>query len=506
MKNILNKQLIPFLLVFSMMVIITLFTSCNNNDDDITNANAPVITEVRNYAKSPNDTLVTSINPGQWIVIHGSNLKNAKQISFNGRPADFNAGLFSENTAVLQVPSSIPFNNVDSAILNTINYVTREGATTFKFNVSAPLATITGNSFTAANVAGDEIFIYGTNLYLIEKLTIAGIDVPSFTTVEDGSSIGFALPEIDAPMPWEGMVVAESGAYEFSIIIVSDPLINAVSNANPLEGDLIRVYGENLTSISSISFGEAVITDYTQDPDGFFVEFMAPDWSSYASGPVTIVSTHGTATTPYNVNTRNGVTDGLLADFEGWGGTYFGYAWWQHLNIGGNADFDGSMGTNEGLIGFFQTPILAGGDRKEAFFNSNSDNYWIPEANLSDPVENWGLQFEMSVAEPWNGGTLYIQTAIAGENFVARYEPWKISDSQTADFMTDGWQTVTIPLSQFKSKVTELGDGDSITNLAQLIGPTGASNYVIYFKNFSSDDTKTGFYAGFDNIRVVKIK
>ena len=88
MKNILNKY-IAFLL--ALTVIITMFTSCDN-DDDVTAA--PVITEIRNYAASPNDTLVDKIVPGQWIVIHGKNLKDAKQISFNGSSANFDHGLF----------------------------------------------------------------------------------------------------------------------------------------------------------------------------------------------------------------------------------------------------------------------------------------------------------------------------------------------------------------------------------------------------------------------------
>jgi hypothetical protein len=111
------------------------------------------------------------------------------------------------------------------------------------------------------------------------------------------------------------------------------------------------------------------------------------------------------------------------------------------------------------------------------------------------------------VANPWNGGTLYVQTEFAGESYVARYEPWKIPGSnKTLAFETEGWQTVTIPLSQFKSKKVTLGDGDSVTDLDLLVGPTGASSYSMNLKNFASSSTATGFYAAVDNIRVVKIK
>ncbi|EJL67202.1 glycan-binding surface protein [Flavobacterium sp. CF136] len=500
MKKLLNNR-ISHLLFLSMMLIITMLTSCNNDDDS---NGAPVITAVRNYAPAPNDTLVTSIIPGQWIVIHGKNLKEATQISFNGTPVDFDAGLFSDKTAVVQVPWSLPFNNIDPDVVNTIKYVTNAGTITYKFNVIPPPATITGNSMTAATKVGDSVYVYGTNLYLIEKLTIAGINISPLKTADDGSSVGFLLPAINTPMPWAGEIVAASGVYEFAVLIV--PEIYAVSNANPSQGDLVRVYGKNLSGISSFSFGGAAITDFTEAVDGSSVEFLAPAMN-FASGPVTIVNSYGTVATAYDINTQNNKWLGLLANFE-WG-DYFGYQWWGDISLASNmADFNGSMGTNTSQYVYFNSPVLAAGESKYApLGNSNTGNKWIPLENLSDPVENWGLQFEISVAHPWNGGTLYIKTEFAGESFVARYEPWKIPGSnKTLAFKTDGWQTVTIPLSEFRSKVNELGDGESPTRLNQLLGSTGASSYNMTLKNFASFKTSTGLYAAIDNIRVVKIK
>lgn len=506
MKKLLNNR-IGHLLFLSMMLIITMLTSCNNDDDS---NGAPVITAVRNYAPAPNDTLVTSIIPGQWIVIHGKNLKDATQISFNGTPIDFDAGLFSDKTAVVQVPSSLPFNNLDPDVVNTIKYVTNTGTTTYKFNVIPPPATITGNSMTAATQVGDSVYVYGTNLYLIEKLTIAGMEISPLKTADNGSSVGFLLPAINAPMPWAGEIVAASGVYEFEVLIV--PEIYAISNANPSQGDLVRVYGKNLSGVSSFTFGSKVITDFTEDPDGFYVEFTAPDQWSYTNGKVTIVNSYGTVATAYDINTQNKKWLGLLANFE-WG-DYFGYAWWGDISLASNmADFNGSMGTNTSQYVYFNSPVLGAGESKYAPLGNANDtsinkkNTWIPQENLSDPVENWGLQFEISVAKPWNGGTLYIRTEFAGDTYVARYEPWKIPGSnKTLAYKTDGWQTVTIPLSEFRSKDVTLGDGDSVTSLNKLLGSTGASSYNMTLKNFASFKTTTGLYAAIDNIRVVKIK
>ena len=502
MKKLLNNR-ISHLLFLSMMLIITMLTSCNNDDDS--NA-APVITAVRNYEPAPNDTLVTSIIPGQWIVIHGKNLKNATKISFNGSIAPFDAGLFSDETAVVQIPWDVPFSNVDPTLLNTISYVTTSGTTSFKFDVIPPPATITGNSMTAATQVGDSIYIYGTNLYLVEKLTLAGVEISALATADDGSSIGFIRPEIDAPMPWAGELVLASGIYEFDIEIV--PEIFAVSNVNPDQGDLMRIYGKNLSGVSSFSFGSKVITDFTENPDGSYVEFLAPGKWDYSSGPVTIVNDYGTVSTLYGVNTQRDEWLGLLANFE-WGG-YFGYFWTGGLISAPDdlAVFNGSMGTNNSQCLSFNSPILDGGASVfTPLGDSHHGNKWMPVENLSDPVGNWALQFEMSVAQPWNGGTLYFRTKFAGDIYVARYEPWKIPGSnKTLAYKTLGWQTVTIPLSHFKSKVNELGDGVAAASLSLLLGPTAAGEYDITLKNFASSKTTTGFRAAIDNIRVVKIK
>ncbi|MBF4488107.1 glycan-binding surface protein [Flavobacterium sp. CSZ] len=506
MKKLLNNR-ICHLLFLSMILIVTMFTGCNNEDDL---NGAPLITAVRNYAAAPNDTLVTSLVPGQWIVIHGKNLKDATQISFNGSPVQFDTGLFSDKTAVLQVPWSLPFNNIDPDVVNTIKFVTNGGTTTFKLNVVPPPATITGNSMTAATKVGDSVYVYGTNLYLIEKLTIAGIDISPRKTADDGSSVGFVLPAIDAPMPWAGELVAASGSYEFDVLIV--PEIYAVSNANPSVGDSIRIYGKNLNGISSFSFGSKAITDFTEDPEGYYVKFLAPDKNSYSSGPVTIVNSYGTVSTPYDINTQNNKWLGLLANFE-WG-DYFGFRGDAALVLDYDmAVFNGSMGSNHSQIAYFNTPVLDAGASKYAPLGNANDtpinkkNTWIPVGNMSDPVENWGLQFEISVAKPWDGGTLYIRTEFAGDSFVARYEPWKIPGSnKTRAYKTNGWQTVTIPLSEFRSKVAELGDGVSAERLNQLLDPTGVSSYDFILKNFAPFKTTTGFYAAIDNIRVVRIK
>lgn len=494
-----------------LLIAVALVPACKKT----VSGNAPTITSIRNYAASPGDTLVTSITQGQWIVINGQNLKNAVQIMVDGVPVQFNYALFADDKAVIQVPSTIPFNDVAAADLNTLKYYTTDGSTTYSFGVNAPPATITGNSMSSSNKVGDSIHIYGTNLFLIKSLTIAGVSVSPFSTVTDGSSIGFTLPLITQPMPWHGVLVAASGTYNFDISIV--PLITSVSNANPSLGDSVYVYGTNLSGVTSFTFGGAAITGFIEAADGLSVGFKAPSLSQ--SGPIKIVTTYGTATSVFNVNSQIS-TNGMLANME-WG-NYFGWQWWggagltvnSAANSGGwiavKTDLDGVLGTDNSMFVTYDKGVMPGG-AGSAFDGTYNfpigANQWVPAANLSDPVANWAIQFEISVARPWEGSTLCFVGGFAG-NYIARYEPWQISASSTKAFATKGWQTVTIPLTSFRASDPTLGDGmgASVTSLTNLLGSTGNTGLSIYLHNFKTSSTATGFYAALDNVRVVKIK
>jgi hypothetical protein len=506
MKKTLDTRLclLPLLL---MMV--ALFPACKKSNDS--SAGAPSITSVRLYHPSPQDTLIGTGNlktdtsftghSGKFVVIIGQNLQNATNITFDGVPASFNTALFAPNSAVVSIPY-IQFSTVDTAKLYTIQYTTPAGTTTFSFKLGPPAPTISSVSDVFAN-PGDSVYVYGTDLVLVQSFSYGGTAISSFKSNVYGTALGFLMPAKTSDQLIK--VTTKSGTAVATIN--AKPIIGSISNCNPNAGDSVYIYGAYLKTIKSLSFGGATITNFTEGPRGIYVKFQAPDKYSYSSAPVTIVTSYGTVSTAYNVNTQNGVTQGLLADFE-WG-NYFGYSWWGDITLTYNkTDFNGSMGTNISQYVYFNSPVLAGGAIAYApLGNANAGNHWVPVANLTDDASRWALQFEISVAQPWNGGTLYIRTAFAGDSYVARYEPWKIPNSNvTVAFKTKGWQTVTIPLSEFRSKVNALGDGVSITSISQLIGPTGANSYDMTLKNFDSSPTATGFYAAIDNIRCVKIK
>lgn len=203
-------------LLASVAVFLILLSACNEKEDGL---HAPVITEIRNYAPSPNDTLVQSIQPGQWVVLTGRNLARASQILFNGESAVLNNGLFSDKFAVVQVPEVIPFPLVPEELLNTVQVITDQGMTTYSLNISAPAPTITRVSNENANV-GDVVTVYGTNLFLLNRLSFGGLDVLEYTSSSDGTFISFVLEELSG----SGPVIAENNSGKYTTAFnVNDP-------------------------------------------------------------------------------------------------------------------------------------------------------------------------------------------------------------------------------------------------------------------------------------------
>lgn len=191
-------------LVFTIAAAFTMLPGCKKE-----RAYAPVITGVRNYAPAPDDSVLQSLVPGQWVVLSGSNLSNAVQISFDGIPATFSPSLFSDTSAVVLVPAVIPFPSVPAEKLNTIYYVTTQGATTFSFNIVAPPPTISGVSNENANT-GDSVYISGFNFFFIQNITFAGSAVTAYTASGDGTSVGFVLPALSQSGPV--IITTQSGA------------------------------------------------------------------------------------------------------------------------------------------------------------------------------------------------------------------------------------------------------------------------------------------------------
>jgi len=360
-------------------------------------------------------------------------------------------------------------------------------------------------ALTSLTPTGQWVIIQGYNLKNAVRITFDGVPVSfNYGLFADTCAIvqvPFIIPyntvSADDLNTIKYTTIDGTTTFNFNIV-VPPPAITGISNEMANKGDSVRIYGANFFLINSFSFAGTPVTNYNVSADGTYIGFIAP--GSAEGGPVSITTKSGTYTTPFNVEDS---INGVLCNFD----NVFTYQWWSAGLSNNNPDFAG----NRGQYAILNTSgPLNNGDGSwwngGRGINCNAAQ-WVPAANLSDPPANWALKFEINVPNPWNGTTIYIVKDF-NWTYLARYEPWKSPSGATGAVKTNGWQTVTIPLSSFLTKPNGGldGTGTAAANLSALLGSAGSGGVNMYIMNDGSARSATGFYAGIDNIRVVKIK
>ncbi|MES2645944.1 MAG: glycan-binding surface protein [Bacteroidota bacterium] len=379
-------------------------------------SNPPKINQLRAISPAPNDSVLTAALPGQYLVIQGSNLRSAHSISFNGFPATFNPGIFSDENLVVAVPL-IAWDSIPAGKLNILEVTTAGGTASYTFTVTAPVPSVSAISNENA-VAGQEITISGSDFYGITKVTFPG--------------------------------------------------------------------GKDVTTIKANSSKSLTLTV----PDGV------------GSGPVQITGAYGSGLSTIIFNNHVAPAVGFLANFTD-GDPYFGWQWW-----GGNKTGDASIFPNNTGNYIQVHPPSAIGPNNGGWYADNravmvDKKEWLPNANLSDPISNYALKFEISVKEPWKNGAFMI-VPNGNFNFMARYAPWETS--ATKEYTTNGtWQTVVIPLTKFLSGTGSYNaSGAPAASIGGLTGGTNAASMQFMLYNDSATPLES-FNAAIDNVRIVKL-
>lgn len=524
MRNIVYNRLY-ILQLLCMVVILAFITGCKDDDD----MRVPVINEVRNYAPTPNDTLITSLNDGQWVVLHGKNMTAVSQVYFGSIPATVNPAFATDETLVVQVPS-IPFLSVPRDKLNAITVVSKGGSSTYEINVTgAPIMVRVRNTdgeIIDKVVLDQQINIIGLNLEKATQISFQGVDVDLSKVIYTDSSTIVTVPGdfsgADATLINTITYTTNLGANSFSITIIGGPpLVTRVSYEIPKEGDEVVIYGSNFFGVQNLTFANNTISSFETSEDGTWIKFKSPKLSE--SGPVIVTNVLGTFKTVYNVNDVN---TGVLSNYQ-WpeeNGT-FKWDWWggaalkvedPSLNedwISVDSEFKGNGG--KFLVMDFPIQPADAGNEWSTAIRATGDNmvtWFYSVDDLAESPSAWALKFEINVPENWEGGSLAIRTS--NSDYIIRYEPWQVTASKTAPYKTNGWTTVTIPFTAFRKSDATLGagKGESLKKIKDLFSESSIVKGLVKgemyacFRNYSTANTKTKFKAGFDNFRVVKIK
>lgn len=196
MKKILYNP-VYFLQLLCIVAVSALLSACKDDEVEL-----PVITEIRNYAASPNDTIVQTLNANQWVVILGKNLSGVSGVYFSSIPAVVNGALTTDESIVVQIPS-IPFQAVPRDKVNIVTIANSSGATSFEIKITGgPIITHARNYADAPNdtilnsvAPGQSINLIGFNLEGATSINFQGVEADLANIIYTDSSVIVKVPD-----------------------------------------------------------------------------------------------------------------------------------------------------------------------------------------------------------------------------------------------------------------------------------------------------------------------
>jgi hypothetical protein len=275
-------------------------------------------------------------------------------------------------------------------------------------------------------------------------------------------------------------------SYSF-VTKVPNPVITSISCEYANVGDTVTIKG-NYFLEPTLKFTNdvaATIISSTQTQ----IEAIVPDGAE--AGPISITSLYGTTASSFKyrdnediTSTTKFITDFETTDWDSWGYGHYGTTGGidgQYYLFSGTA---GSWNWNTSLALFYVnpngTPIVTSGE-----------------------IKDLALRFEVNSTE-WHDTPLAmwfstdVTFSMDDDNAQYHWKPYLQSDGTTANYDTNGWITVTIPLSDFDTNKDE-SVTRALTSVSQLI-----YFHMFSFGSMTDSTNSTTMNVKIDNLRIVK--
>jgi hypothetical protein len=360
------------------------------------------------------------------------------------------------------------------------------------------------STFTAA-LPGTQIVIEGENIGGVYKIYFNGAeawfnpvyntDQVMIVTIPRSAPTAASKPDVDNKIK----IVTNHGetTYDFTLT-PPDPIITYIKNENTVPGQEMTIVGESLFQVVSISFpGDRIVTDFTANAAGNQILVVVPADLGIESGILTVNTKFGKAKSPGLVNKVAG--EGMISNFSqasqvSWGIFNWGY-------FGGIISNSSSLFPNNRE--HYLQNIFGGIDANNSNWyegnrSGNFTRYKVFNTFIAtDPAGNYALKFEMNTIEPWKAGICLLRFNDAYAN---RWTPYLSAPNKS--FTTgNSWQTITIPLSEFR---TSEGKGTAAATIGNIVAADGT--LLLNYRFITEAEPIVLFNSAFDNFRIVKIK
>ena len=383
------------------------------------------------------------------------------------------------------------------------------------------------DSFFVKAYPGTLIVIQGSNFDGLQHVYFNNQDAPFNPALNSSSNIIISIPT-DAPtapplssVPNTIKVVTNHGSatYTFTLIL-PPPAILTASNENAVPGTTITLTGTNFYGVSKIVFPGGIAGTNLTVASPTLLTITVPAGIT-GGDSLHVVGSFGTGASPFIFDNYLSPSTGFIANFDGapnpWAppsNTYYGWSQnqWVGNLITDPTQFPNGTGPSDGTSYCVeinpQGVKVAGDDSWWSDANCIVTNTATWVTNIGVPVANYALKFEVYVKKPWTQGSIWVGTTFPNWKYQAEYAPWKTANGGNGKYLSNGWVTVTIPLTKFLTATsnvfTATGTGpSSITDLQQ---GAGGMLMIMYANDGTASIPGNTFDMALDNVRIVKIQ
>ena len=410
---------------------------------------------------------ITDIAPnpaktGGKITVKGKDLDLVTTVTFGGNKT----GSIQSGRTATEIEVNVPAD----ATVSTVSFATAAN----KSVTSGETLSLVKPSISAIAPAdiqvNKELTITGTNLDIVAKVKFSGgkeveVKNPSATQIKVTVPVGTISGNISVVATNGDEVSSEQ---QLNILASTASVITKMpTSAKP--GQKIRIEGENLDEISEVIFPVDVTATMFGSKSNTVIEVFIPSKTKTGLGRIKFITTKGeTVESPeINIQGIDPIADLSLVffDFDNLG------RWWGDagvnekdpaLTVDGSNYFRVNQSCN-GWTGFF--------------WRNGANNF--PGNVVGTQISKYVMKFDVNVLSPITGGEFAWRMKGSEGDFWYRWKPWEA----TGSYKTDGWITVTVPLTAFSDGSKGIVNLASITEDFGVAFNSGASNVNVCIDN-----------------------
>ncbi len=377
--------------------------------------------------------------------------------------------------------SSVTVTGIDLDLVTSVTFGggktgTVQSTTPTEMTVSVP-ADATEGAVTFGTAAGKSV-TSGTALTMVKPgittmaptdiqvnniLTITGTDLDIVANVifsggTESAPLSTSLTELTVNVPVgtaSGPIhlIANNGDEVFSALSLnilastSATITSMPASAKP--GDMINIVGVNLDEVTGVIFPIDIPATMFGIKTETLIQVVVPQNAKTGNGVIKLITATGEIIESPIINIQgvDPVADPSLVFFNFDDLSY----WW---NDAGNVQNDPDLSL-DGSSYFYVNQSCSGWT---GFFWRNGQNNF-PGPAIGTNVSSYVLKFDINVLEPITGGEFAWRLKGSAGDFWYYWKPWESSGSYT----TNGWVTISIPLTSFYAGSTPISDLSTIT-------------------------------------------